>query len=148
MEFRYAQEVIEFSNEVWDQLQTNVYVIATDDRVPSESSNLELLESATGKAIVYLIHAGPEHGMEPVYLGQTTGRYARQRVRNHLFKKHKRTGAQLVNVREASQAGQYIGFSFVEVSPSYMRHAVEEILIDQHALQLSWNKQGKTRNGV
>jgi hypothetical protein len=109
-----------------------------------DACNGDLLSAVSGKNIVYALWAGPTtDALAVVYIGHVGSSQSRQRVRNHLCKKHKRTGAQLKRVEATLATQGAIGFSFVEVEPGYMRKALEEWLIHKYRKQLKWNKAGK-----
>jgi len=147
-EFPDVHELSAFAEKVWEQLLNHIRPIDVEDKMIDQSKNITLLESIAGRAIVYLIFTRHDQTWLPAYLGQSKGKYSRQRIRNHLFHKHIKTGSQLSKVQACANKGQAVGISFVEIDPPYLRHAIEEILIEKHSSSLSWNFQGKTRSGT
>lgn len=111
-----------------------------------DACNGDLLSAVSGKNIVYALWAGPTtDALAVVYIGHVGSTQSRQRVRNHLCKKHERTGAQLEQVEATLATQGAIGFSFVEMEPGYMRKPLEDWLIFLYQDQLKWNKAGKRK---
>lgn len=108
----------------------------------SEVKNIELLDAYSRKGGVYLISIIESSVWKPIYLGQTKSTYSRQRLRNHLFKKDKRTGSVLERIKELPLSTK-VSISFIQIEPEILRHAVEEYLIKQKTEILSWNRQGR-----
>lgn len=119
---------------------------ATDDagtNRPHESLNADFLDRVTHRDLVYAIHLRSTAEWNVVYVGHTQATTSRQRIRNHLFKKHPKTGAQLSKVLDAVRHGSEIGMSFVAVDPPYIRCAVECRVIELLSGTLTWNVHGK-----
>ena len=51
----------------------------------------------------------------------------------------------LVGIKAIGKKKQ-IGFTFIEVKPSFFRAAIEEYLIQKYSDSLPWNKVGKINN--
>ncbi|MAM29606.1 MAG: hypothetical protein CMC13_11345 [Flavobacteriaceae bacterium] len=108
--------------------------------------NQDFLGEISQKSVVYCIWAGNEKkNLQPRYIGHVAGKYSRQRMRNHLAKKHERTGAQLGNTTAALANKEKIAVSYLVTEPHYMRKALEDWLIAKHCDRLTWNKAGKTK---
>lgn len=109
-----------------------------------DDHNQELLKVIAQKPIVYCIWTGvSEKEMQYKYIGHVGKKYSRQRLRNHLTKKHERTGAQLKNTIKALSEKNIVGISFILTKPHYMRKALEDWLIDKHSERLDWNISGR-----
>ncbi|OBZ10930.1 GIY-YIG nuclease family protein [Bacillus sp. FJAT-26390] len=111
-----------------------------------DSINEVILNSVAGSSGVYALFTRRTVNEKWIlrYIGHTKGgSSSRQRIRNHLVKKNKGTGAKLDLVKEAVLEGQEIGISFVKTKPDYLRLAVEAILIEKHSNILVWNTRGK-----
>lgn len=80
------------------------------------------------------------------YIGKTTRKLARQRIKNHLFKKHEKTGAKLFQVKEHICCGDggTIEVAAIHVSPESLRNYLEEELIGLHP-EADWNRENKPR---
>ena len=76
------------------------------------------------------------------YIGQSKSRYARQRLRNHLFIKSDRTGAMLDKIKVHVGSGGFVGVSWASIEPEALRHYVEERLIERHP-ESDWNTHGR-----
>ncbi|WP_279486570.1 GIY-YIG nuclease family protein [Aeromonas veronii] len=103
--------------------------------------NEDLLSSATGNASVYAIYTA-DHNSDSYslrYIGKTRKSLARTRLKNHLIKKHEKTGAKLSKVIDHVQSGGKIKISWVSVSPESLRNYIEEELIEKHS-ESNWNK--------
>lgn len=74
------------------------------------------------------------------YIGKTTGDLARQRLRNHLFKKHSGTGAKLENVKSHVLSGGELQIAWVLIDPESLRNWAEEELISRHR-EADWNRE-------
>lgn len=108
--------------------------------------NQGLLKAITQKPIVYCIWTGPsQKELQCKYIGHVGKKYSRQRLRNHLTKKHERTGAQLKNTIKALSEKYVVGISFIKTEPHYMRKALEDWLIDNNSKSLDWNISGRRK---
>ncbi len=108
--------------------------------------NEGLLSKISGSANIYAIfisEKGTKYKL--VYIGQTSPKYARERLRNHLIKKHKDTGAKLNKVTEHVKNGGKIKIAWISIHPVSMRHFVEAELIKKHRKKLQWNLHGKQK---
>jgi hypothetical protein len=104
--------------------------------------NETLLSALSGKANVYMLFTAkndsPDYRLR--YIGKTTRKLARQRLRNHLFKKHDGTGAKLAAVRSHVQSGGSMKISWVSIEPESLRNWAEEELISLHS-ESGWNRE-------
>lgn len=115
------------------------------DHLSFDECNQELLKTISGNDIVYCIWCGKSiKALKTKYIGHSAGKTARQRIRNHLISKNKKTGAQLEKVKTVLSDKGNIGLSFVVVKPAYMRKSLEEWLISNLSTQLEWNQIGRT----
>ena len=103
--------------------------------------NEELLGSIHNKSGVYGIFTrdNAKSKWSVKYVGHT--KYAKQRIVNHLFNKHEKTGAKLSNVKSTINSGKQIGISFVEIKPAELRRYVEMMIIKKE--QPDWCRHGK-----
>ncbi|KAB7696254.1 GIY-YIG nuclease family protein [Plesiomonas shigelloides] len=104
--------------------------------------NEQLLQSVSGSANIYAIYCSDKdsESYELRYIGKSSRKLARQRLTNHLVKKHERTGAKLSKVIDHVQAGGKIKISWTEITPESMRNCVEEELIRLHQ-EATWNRE-------
>jgi hypothetical protein len=143
-----SDEVIRAAHRVWRRLTNpsnmrRVEFVA-GDLEQTETANQELLSDCARRDIVYMISRGGSSGAwTPLYFGQSKAQYSRQRLRNHLFKKHRKTGSKLSSVQEIVRSGTQLAVSFCVVDPPWLRLPIEAILIEEHSNQLSWNLQGR-----
>lgn len=108
--------------------------------------NQEFLGEISQKSVVYCIWTdNKKKNLQPRYIGHVAGRYSRERMRNHLAKKHQKTGAQLKNTMTALANKEVVAVSYLVTEPHYMRKALEDWLIAKHCDRLMWNKMGKTK---
>lgn len=105
-------------------------------------ANEQILSDLSGAANVYAIFTAPKNskGFSLRYIGKTTKKLARQRIRNHLIKKHERTGAKLKEVEAHVRAGGKLAISWVEVEPESLRNYIEEELICRYP-GATWNRE-------
>jgi len=98
-----------------------------------DEANREVLDALSRNANVYAIFTAPNgSGAYSLrYIGKTTRKLARQRVRNHLIKKHENTGAKLRNVVAHVQSGGQVKISWIKIEPEALRNYLEEELIEQ-----------------
>lgn len=108
------------------------------------TANEDLLAKLSGSANLYAIftagRGAKAHRLR--YLGKTTRRLARQRIRNHLFCKHEKTGSKLAQVVAHACEGGTLEIAWVSVWPESLRNYLEEELIDRHP-EADWNKGKK-----
>jgi len=104
--------------------------------------NETLLSNVSGNANVYMLFTAEKSGEDYQlrYVGKTTRKLARQRVRNHLFKKHDGTGAKLEQVKQLVQSGGLVKVSWVSIEPESLRNWAEEELIFSHP-EADWNRE-------
>ena len=110
-----------------------------------DKSNQKLLNHISNKAGVYTLFTldGQDY-WKILYIGQTQAKTARQRIRSHIVWRNKKTksgkitGSQFDEVHEIIMSGKELGFSFVEIHPAFLRHYIEENLIEE--LNPPWNK--------
>ena len=106
------------------------------------NENKALLASASGNANVYMLFTAKKGSDEYKlrYIGKSTRKLARQRLRNHLFIKNHGTGAKLEDVMSHVKAGGAIKISWVTVEPESLRNWAEEELISSHPAA-DWNRK-------
>lgn len=112
------------------------------DAAQIDAENQSLLNSVSGAANVYAIFTAPK-GSDAFtlrYIGKTTRKLARQRIRNHLITKNEKTGAKLWKVISHVQAGGAVKLSWVTVEPESLRNYIEEELISRHK-EADWNRE-------
>ncbi|WP_080408941.1 hypothetical protein [Burkholderia ubonensis] len=107
-----------------------------------DAENESILDLVAGFANVYAIFTAPRDSnvFALRYLGKTTRKLARQRVRNHLTKKSERTGAKLKNIVTHVQSGGLVKISWVTIEPESLRNYIEEELISRHK-EADWNRE-------
>lgn len=106
------------------------------------SLNSGLLDAVAKSANLYAIHVAPKGSSDYSlrYIGKTTRALARERVRNHLFKKNEQTGSKLSEVKRHVQAGGSIRMSWLSVEPESLRNYLEEELIRRNR-SANWNRE-------
>lgn len=107
-----------------------------------DAANQKLLDAASGSANVYAIFTAPKNStyFSLRYIGKTTRKLARQRIRNHLIKKHEKTGAKLKHVTDHVLSGGSVKISWIKIEPESLRNYVEEELIHKHH-EADWNRE-------
>ena len=133
------------NNELLSRQNRIDYSQANDDWINNTDTNhtcgkqLEIINNSIfhGDKNIYAIY---ENDIL-VYIGKTKSNLAKERLKNHLFYKHKKTGSKLKYVKEAIQKNYTINISFIYITPESLRNYIEEELIIQH--KPSWNIQGK-----
>ena len=121
----------------------NVYRIKYDnfDKNTFDKLNSELLRNVSNKFIVYCLWLGDtQNDLKPKYVGHAKNTISRQRLRAHLTKKNKATGAQLDKITKYLDEKKYFGLTYLIIEPSYMRTSLEEWLINKNIDKLEWNK--------
>ncbi|MDX8407490.1 MAG: hypothetical protein R8L58_03810 [Mariprofundaceae bacterium] len=104
--------------------------------------NETLLSDVSGNANVYMLFTAMKRNSDYKlrYVGKTTKKLARQRLRNHLFKKHDGTGAKLEKVKSHVKSGGSVKISWVLIEPESLRNWAEEELISSHP-EADWNRE-------
>jgi len=107
-----------------------------------DATNQKILDAVSGSANVYAIFTAPKHSstFSLRYIGKTTRKLARQRVRNHLIKKNEKTGAKLQNIVAHVQSGGQVEVAWLKIEPESLRNYVEEELIKKHK-EADWNRE-------
>ena len=121
----------------------NVYAIKYDnfDVSSFDKLNSELLKNVSNNFIVYCLWMGDTPtDLKPKYVGHAKRTISRQRLRAHLTKKNKATGAQLDKIKKYLDEKKYIGLTYLIIEPSYMRTSLEELIINKNIEKLEWNK--------
>lgn len=108
--------------------------------------NEHVLKKASRNANLYAIFVSRCEGesYELLYIGKTTNRLARQRIRNHLIAKHDKTGSVLDKVKEVVKAGGAISIAWVKIEPESLRNYLEEELIRRHP-EAYWNRENQSK---
>ncbi|MCF5652388.1 hypothetical protein GIV49_22910 [Pseudomonas syringae] len=108
-------------------------------------ANASLLERVSGAANVYAIFTGEcgKAGRTLRYFGKTTRKLARQRIRNHLFRKSEQTGSKLAEVLAHATGGGTVDIAWIEVHPESLRNYLEEELIIRHP-EADWNRENRS----
>ncbi len=111
-------------------------------KASKNSNNKVLAELLRDSANIYAIWGRRDamSGWKLYYIGQRKSHNIRQRLIEHLFYKHDRTGSKLEAVRGLVREGFQVGISVVHVLPDEVRSAVEELLI--RANRPEWNIHG------
>lgn len=123
--------------------EKNVYAIKYEnfDVSSFDKLNSELLKNVANKFIVYCLWMGnTPTDLKPKYVGHAKKTISRERLRAHLTKKNKATGAQLDKIRKYLGEKKYFGLTYLVIEPSYMRTSLEEWLINKNINKLEWNK--------
>ncbi|TLP78101.1 hypothetical protein FEA48_02595 [Pseudomonas nitroreducens] len=109
-------------------------------------ANKALLECVSGSANLYAIFTGELGRAESVlrYFGKTTKKLARQRITNHLFRKHEKTGSKLAQVMAHACDGGTVKISWIEIRPESLRNYLEEELILRHP-EADWNRENRSK---
>ena len=104
--------------------------------------NEKLLSDAFRKANVYMLFTAIKGSSDYRlrYIGKTKRKLARQRIRNHLFKKNDGTGAKLEKVKLHVKSGGSVKISWVLIEPESLRNWAEEELIILHP-EADWNRE-------
>jgi hypothetical protein len=108
-------------------------------------ANENLLSAFSRQANLYALFTGTPGGNahQLRYIGKTTRRLARQRLRNHLFLKHEDTGSKLAQVAEHCCSGTgSVQVAWVSVEPESLRNYLEEELIAAHP-EADWNRENR-----
>ena len=124
--------------------EENIYCIKYEnfDVTTFDRLNSDLLKNVTNKYIVYCLWLGStENNLKPKYIGHAKNTISRQRLRAHLTKKNKATGAQLDKIKIYLSEKKYFGITYLFIEPSYMRTSLEEWLINRNFELLEWNKK-------
>ncbi|WP_088915890.1 GIY-YIG nuclease family protein [Granulosicoccus antarcticus] len=148
MEFDKTDELIAFVREVNDHLfnENNqrpvAYAssnIALWNSIALQEENATLLESVSGRANIYAIFIRDINSDEFTicYIGKTTRNLPRSRIRNHLIKKHEKTGAKLSRIIDHVQGGGSVKIAWAEIEPQSLKNCIEEELIRLHP-ESSW----------
>ncbi|MCA1772171.1 MAG: hypothetical protein LC677_05950 [Halomonas sp.] len=105
-------------------------------------ANEQILSALSGAANVYAIFTAPRNSevFSLRYIGKTKKKLARQRIRNHLIKKHEKTGAKLKQVEEHIKIGGKLAISWVGIEPESLRSYIEEELIRRYPAA-DWNRE-------
>jgi hypothetical protein len=137
--YKSEKSILEFAKRVYDVLVNinNIYEVKYSNPQNFEEQDEDLLVNVSKRALIYAIHEEIESKWHLTYIGQTQAKTSRQRIRNHLFKKHEETGSKLAKVTECIKKAHKIGISIVEMEPDYMRLPIEEILIEEKKPE--WN---------
>lgn len=98
-----------------------------------------------GVGIVYFLYLYETDIKETslVYIGKSKRYLFKTRVRNHIFKKHPRTGSKLANVQKEIAKGNTIKMKYLKITPDSFRNTLEEELINH--FRPSWNIQKQSK---
>ena len=117
------------------------------DETEADRLNQRILGELSSKANVYAIFIA-EHAsglFRLKYIGKTLRKHARQRLRNHLIKKHAQTGSVLDKVKAEVGKRNLVAISWVSVEPESLRNYLEEELIKRHP-EACWNCENRAHD--
>lgn len=151
MQFQDKDKLDNFLSEIdqylTDENNQTAVIFSSEHVSPWDGNELakgnELLLSDVSKyANVYMLYTAAKgsSNYQLRYIGKTTQRLARQRLRNHLFKKHSNTGAKLDSVMSHVRTGGSVKVSWTSVEPESLRNWAEEELISSHP-EADWNRE-------
>jgi hypothetical protein len=109
------------------------------------STNDVSLINYKGIGIVYFIYLLDKVTKQTklVYIGKSKGYLFKTRIRNHVFKKHPKTGSKLAKVTDEIARENEIKIKFLKVNPESFRNTLEEELINH--FRPSWNLQKRRK---
>ncbi len=139
--FREIDRNLTEDNNKRDVVYSKKYIDSWDgDKLAGE--NETLLSNVSEKVNVYMLFTAIKGSSDYKlrYIGKTTRKLARQRLRNHLFKKHDGTGAKLEKVKSHVKSGGSVKISWVLINPESLRNWAEEELISSHT-EADWNRE-------
>ena len=111
-----------------------------------DKNNKEFLNDINKKSVVYCIWLGSSiSDLRPYYIGHVFETISKQRMIAHFSRKNKATGSQLEKIKIAIKDNMFLGATFVQIAPAYMRTSIEEWLIEKYAYKLAWNIKGKRK---
>lgn len=134
------QYLTDVNNQI-NVVYSHKYVDSWDgDKLAAE--NETLLSDVSRKANVYMLFTAIKGSSDYKlrYIGKTTRKLARQRLRNHLFKKNDGTRAKLEKVKSHVKSGGSVKISWVSIEPESLRNWAEEELISSHT-GADWNRE-------
>lgn len=145
----FVNQVDNFLNDPRNQMRVN-YSPASMKPWNSKKfleENKTLLGSVSGKANIYAIFCAGSLSEDYIlqYIGKTTKKLSRQRIINHLIKKHEKTGAKLKKVQAYVLRGGKIKISWVGIEPESLRNCIEEELIHKHP-EAEWNRENASES--
>lgn len=151
MEYKNIKDLEQFLVEIENYLLTeeNHFVvnyppenIANWDSEKLLEANNNILSKLSGKANVYVIFTATKNSDAYIlrYIGKTKKKLARERIKNHLIKKHEKIGAKLSEIIAHVQTGGKVKISWVTVEPESLRNYIEEELINKYK-QADWNRE-------
>lgn len=116
--------------------------VSTWDTSQLDTANKEILAAVSGNANIYAIFTAPNDSSIFLlrYIGKTTRKLARQRIRNHLIKKDKNTGAKLDKIMAHARSGGLVKIAWIKIEPESLRNYMEEELINRHE-EADWNRE-------
>ena len=155
MKFKHINKLNAFINEIDEALTKDSNKkevkyspehISSWDVEKFDSDNKQLLDDITKNANLYMLHTcnKDEQEYKLRYIGKTKANLARQRLRNHLFKKNDNTGAKLELIQSHVQKGGSVKISWVTIEPESLRNWAEEALINKHT-EADWNRENKKK---
>lgn len=135
----------EVESKIFDKSKVAIINYFNKDSVTNfDKLNKEFLAAINKKSVVYCIWVGTNQiNLNPFYIGHVFETISKQRMIAHFSRKNLATGSKLEKVKTAIEDNLYLGVTFVEIIPSYMRTSIEEWLISKYADKLVWNKNGK-----
>lgn len=90
------------------------------------------------RGVVYFLYVENKGSFELKYVGKSKGKYFRQRMRNHFYKKHARTGSKLKTIQKEIEKKNSVKLNFITTEPESIRNVIEEELIKIYKPNL-WN---------
>ena len=121
--------------------QTAVQPWNADDLATENEAVLAAVAKTANVYMIFTADCGTvDHKLR--YVGKTTKKLARQRIKNHFFKKNEGTGSKLAEVVAHTCLEGTVEFAFASIEPESLRNYIEEELIHRHP-EADWNRESK-----
>ena len=133
--------------ELFDKTKIRNIVYNNKDCITDfDKNNKKFLDDISKKSVVYFIWVGISiNELSPFYVGHAFETISKQRMIAHFSRKNKATGSKLENIKKAIEDNCFLGVTFVQIDPGYMRTSIEEWLIVKYADKLIWNINGRRK---
>ena len=107
-----------------------------------ENFNLDDLKSDLTKdcGIVYMFYTKNDNEEELKYIGKSTWKYFKTRLKSHFEGVGKGTQSKYLSIKSEKEKGNKVYFKYVQTNPIYLRNYIEEMLIEKlNSDKTLWN---------
>jgi hypothetical protein len=131
--------MIELEEKIWNELQKNS-ILEFENSKLFEVDELLNQTFEKGNGIVYQFYVENGEKYDLKYIGKSTGKYFKTRLKAHFKNIGKGTQSKFQKISFEEKAKRKVLVKYIETKPIYLRNLIEEMLINYYKKEIQiWN---------